>query len=143
MEGYGQNKKKLTASIEDKKCFAYSVDIYGEEVRGTPVTIEMAYKEGWYTKDGSKWPTMEDLMLEYRAAAFFGRKYIPDLLNGMHSDEEVIDIQHAEVVELGSKIGIENLNDKIIGKKDEPATSADQAPPAVGNKNDKASKIGL
>jgi hypothetical protein len=31
-------------------------------------------------------------MLRYRAAAFFGRLYAPDVLNGMHATEEVEDI---------------------------------------------------
>ena len=35
---------------------------------------------------------MPELMLRYRAAAFFGRLYAPDVLNGMHATEEVEDI---------------------------------------------------
>jgi hypothetical protein len=52
----------------------------------------MAKAEGWFAKNGSKWKTMPELMLRYRAAAFFGRLYAPDVLNGMHATEEVEDI---------------------------------------------------
>jgi hypothetical protein len=55
----------------------------------------MAKAEGWVTKAGSKWKTMSELMLMYRAASFFGRLYAPEVLMGMHSVEE---IQDAEIV---------------------------------------------
>ena len=55
-------------------------------------SIAMAKAEGWSTKNGSKWKTMPELMLRYRAAAFFGRLYAPDVLSGMHSADEVEDV---------------------------------------------------
>lgn len=56
------------------------------------VTIAMAKKEGWFDKKGSKWQTMPDLMLRYRAATFFGRMYAPEVLMGLHTEEEALDI---------------------------------------------------
>ena len=35
---------------------------------------------------------MPEIMLKARAATFFGRQYIPDLLLGVQTSEEVIDI---------------------------------------------------
>jgi hypothetical protein len=52
----------------------------------------MAKAEGWLTKQGSKWQTMPELMLRYRAAAFFGRLYAPDIMMGMHAVEEIQDV---------------------------------------------------
>ncbi len=52
----------------------------------------MAVKEGWYTKNGSKWQTMPEIMLRYRAASFFGKIYAPELLMGIQSVEENTDI---------------------------------------------------
>lgn len=46
---------------------------------------------GWYSKNGSKWQTMPELMLRYRAATFFGRLYAPDILMGMKAEEELKD----------------------------------------------------
>ena len=68
----------------------------GEIVKGTEVTIEMAKAEGWYQKPGSKWQTMPELMLAYRAAAFFGRVYIPNALMGVSVEGEVEDIAKDE-----------------------------------------------
>jgi hypothetical protein len=58
----------------------------------------MVKSEGWLAKPGSKWKTMPELMFRYRAAAFFGRLYAPDILMGMQTAEEVMDVV-ATVVE--------------------------------------------
>lgn len=77
--------------FSDKECVAYARGKDGEVIEGPSASIEMAVLEGWYSKSGSKWKTMPDLMLSYRAAAFFGRLYAPDILQGMHTAEEVQD----------------------------------------------------
>ena len=59
-------------------------------IKGTAVSMRMARQEGW-TKN-SKYSSMPELMLKNRAATFFGRQYIPDLLLGVQTSEEVIDI---------------------------------------------------
>lgn len=75
-------------------CYISAIDkTTGEEVKGAEVTIEMAKKEGWYGKTGSKWQTMPELMLAYRAAAFFARIHIPNALMGLRVEGEVEDIQ--------------------------------------------------
>ena len=82
---------EVTGEGDSKGCIAYAFDFEGNRVDSPRVTVEMAKKEGWYTKNGSKWQTMEDLMLRYRAATFFGRLYTPDLLMGMQTKEELDD----------------------------------------------------
>ena len=57
--------------------------------------MEMAQKEGW-TRN-SKWSTMPQLMLRYRAATFFGRQYVADLLLGIQTEDEIVDIQPVNV----------------------------------------------
>jgi hypothetical protein len=75
------------------ECTAYATDKdSGEVIEGPKVTLAMAQAEGWATKSGSKWKTMPELMLRYRAAAFFGRLYAPDVLMGMYAEEEVRDM---------------------------------------------------
>lgn len=64
----------------------------GEIIKGTEITLEMAKAEGWYGKSGSKWKTMPEQMLAYRAAAFFARVYIPNALMGLHVEGEAEDI---------------------------------------------------
>jgi len=63
-----------------------------EIVRGTEVTIKMAKDEKWYDKSGSKWKTMPEQMLAYRAAAFFARVHIPNALMGVYVEGEPEDI---------------------------------------------------
>lgn len=76
-----------------EKCTAYAIEHRtGEVLEGPAVTMAMAKAEGWSTKAGSKWITMPELMLRYRAAAFFGRLYAPELLMGIQTKEEVEDV---------------------------------------------------
>ena len=73
----------------------------GNIIKGPEVTIDMAKKEGWYSKkdkygkETSKWTTMPDLMLAYRATAFFARVYEPSALNGVYTTDELEDIYSA------------------------------------------------
>ena len=64
----------------------------GKQLRGATVTVKMAKSEGWYQKNGSKWQTLTELMLTYRAYTFFGRQYAPELLLGLHTTEEMEDV---------------------------------------------------
>ena len=75
------------------RCPAYAVDLAtGERLEGVWVTMEMAAAEKWLDKAGSKWKTMPQLMMRYRAAAFFTRQFAPEVSMGIMTHEEVIDI---------------------------------------------------
>jgi hypothetical protein len=90
-------KFKYEKTYDDTACIAYTDYLDSDEkVIGPKVTMSMARAEGWYDKAGSKWKTMPQLMLSYRAATFFGRLYCPDLLMGMHSVEENADIYQVD-----------------------------------------------
>ena len=75
-------------------------------VKGTAVSMKMARLEGW-TRN-SKYTSMPELMLRNRAATFFGRQFIPDLLLGVQTSEEVVDIQPLNVT---PEIEKESLDD--------------------------------
>lgn len=78
--------------IENLVCVAWATEkATGEVLESPPVSMKMAVAEGWYGKKGSKWQTMPELMLRYRAAAFFGRLYAPHVLMGMPTADEVED----------------------------------------------------
>jgi predicted flap endonuclease-1-like 5' DNA nuclease len=84
---------------DDWGCRAYAVEREGNlELVGALVTIAMAKAEGWYGKSGSKWKTMPEQMLQYRAAAFWCRAYAPEIALGMHTSEEVNDTPAAQQV---------------------------------------------
>lgn len=68
-------------------------------IKGPVVTIKMAKDEQWYTKSGSKWKTMPEIMLAYRASAFFARVHIPNSLMGCLVEGEAEDIAKEKIVE--------------------------------------------
>jgi hypothetical protein len=68
----------------------------GEECVGPLVTIGLAKAEGWATKSGSKWKTMPELMLMYRAGAFWTRVYCPEMSLGMGTTEEREDLRYTQ-----------------------------------------------
>ena len=75
-------------------CFARATrKDTGEVCKGTTVTMQMAADEGWLGKSGSKWKTMPEQMLKYRAASFFARVFCPEVLIGIQTVEEVQDVQ--------------------------------------------------
>lgn len=88
-------KFEISGEGDDHGCFAWTTDRDGDRIEGPRVTMRMAKEEGWSSRNGSKWKTMPDVMLRYRAASFFGRIYASDILLGMHSEDEVYD---AEIV---------------------------------------------
>ena len=74
-------------------CRAWAIDkTTNTPLHGAWVSLQMAKDEGWYSKSGSKWKTMPELMLAYRAAAFFARVYIPNALMGCAVEGEAEDI---------------------------------------------------
>lgn len=87
----------LSGAGDTLACFAYADDVKsGERIMGTKVTMAMAIGEGWVNKDGSKWKTMPDQMIQYRAGTFFGRLHAPDLLMGMQTADEIQDAYEPE-----------------------------------------------
>ena len=104
---------------EDDSCQCFAVvKTSGKKVFGPKITLDMARREGW-TKN-TKWATMPQTMLRYRAASAFGRFYIPDLILGIQSVEEneVIDAE-IEVVQETPKSKLDMVNE-ILAPKTEP-----------------------
>lgn len=91
-------------------CRAIAKDLKtGEECIGALITIGMAKAEGWSTKNGSKWKTMPEQMLMYRAAAFWTRVYAPEMSLGMQTSEEVRDV----------------VGDAVVVEENRPQSAAD------------------
>jgi hypothetical protein len=101
-----------------QSCYAVATDLKsGKALKGPAVSIGMAKKEGWYSKNGSKWQTMPELMLRYRAAAFWGRLYVPEYLVGIKTNEEVIDIEPT-VIEETRSVTIQEINATLATESD-------------------------
>jgi len=121
---------EITGKGETLACTAVATDLAsGQELRGPEVTMTMAKKEGWATKSNSKWLTMPELMIRYRAAAFWGRLYASDMLLGIQSQEEVVDIQPVSVSE-SPATSVADLNAAIAKPAPEPAPALEPIPAA-------------
>lgn len=89
-------KVDLSGEGDERGCKVTAYDENDNFCEGTRITIKMAKQEGWFSKTGSKWQTMPDLMLQYRAFAFFARIHCPDKLLGIHDEFENVDISKLE-----------------------------------------------
>jgi hypothetical protein len=125
-----------TPGKDDYGCKAWSIEkATGERLEGSTVTIALAKQEGWYTKNGSKWQTMPQQMLMYRAASWFIRAYAPELAMGMHTEDEIydtIDISPADYEVRVEKQVEENANREVIDIDSVPA----EEPPKKEEKAD-------
>lgn len=68
----------------------------GRRIEGITIDMDLARAEGWTSKNGSKWRTMPQVMLRYRAASFFARMNCPEVILGLYSREEAEEIAYAE-----------------------------------------------
>jgi hypothetical protein len=112
-------------------CYVTTKDKSGELLKGPRVDIKMAKAEGWYGKNGSKWQTMPEMMLRYRAASFFGKLYAPDVLMGMYTQEEVEDIGAKDVTPRDNTA----LKDAFLAEGSVAPTSTEEANPEAEKPN--------
>lgn len=97
-------------NLENTQCIAWTTSADGDVLESAPITIAMAIEQGWYLKDGSKWPSMPKQMLMYRAAAFWTRAYAPEISMGMHTVEEQQDIVETTYVDVTDKVKADIAN---------------------------------
>jgi hypothetical protein len=103
-------------NTDDYGCRAVSIEREtGEKLVGTDVTIAIAKSEGWYGRNGSKWKTMPQQMLTYRAASWFVRAYAPELSMGLHTAEEAIDI--TDYRDVSKKPASKSVDDLLADSK--------------------------
>lgn len=88
----------------------------GRKVNGMTVDMDIAKEEGWLSKNGSKWKTMPQLMLRYRAASFFSSLNCPELTVGLYTREEMQDDDFKEYP-------IENMQEQVQQEIAENANS--------------------
>lgn len=115
----GKFDTELQFDEEEKDGKPYSCTAFtykdGRKITGIKVTMDMADKEGWTKKNGSKWLTLPQLMLRYRAAVFFARFNAPELTSGLYTQEEgedvVFDKKKKSGASLNDVIAEENIID--------------------------------
>ena len=111
---------------DGRTCLAYAIDRDGNRIEGVPISIAMAKVEGWYDKNGSKWQTMPELMLRYRAATFFKNIHCPEITMGFRTSDEAIDIDpEVEIIDESKP------KQKLFKAKAEPQKPAVEESPKV------------
>lgn len=105
-------------------CYATTVTESGRVINGPTVTIGLAKAEGWYGRTGSKWATIPELMLRYRAGSWFGKTECPEILMGFPADDEIRD---------GGIIDMDPETGEVIqpGKPFVPPSGGSQAEPVA------------
>lgn len=129
--------RKVKTKVRNLECIAWALEKEtGERVTSPTVSVEMAVKEGWYQKNGSKWQTMPEVMLRYRSASFFGKLYAPELLMGLQSVEEMQDVIEATPQADGSfSVDLDSLK-KAAASAGEEAVDFKDTPEAKAAKRD-------
>jgi len=123
---------KEVGGRKNRACRIVAVRPNGEKVAGPWVDYKMAVKDGWATRSGSKWQTMPDLMLRYRAASFFVRTCCPDACMGLRDEFEQEDIpvkaeRPRAIVETEVFKEAETVEAEVIEPEDEGVDYSDAA----------------
>lgn len=122
---------------DDWGCYAWATETAtGETIQGPKITIELAKREGWYAKDGSKWKTIPELMLMYRAGAWLTRTHAPEITMGLLTAEEMHDVYDARKGEDGRyEVSLDSLRENGGNGNAEPSIEpeADAAPEPEGD----------
>jgi len=119
---------------DDWACQAYAQELStGEVIEGPTITIKIAKKEGWYGKSGSKWQTIPELMLMYRAGAWLQRTHAPDISMGLRTAEEETDIIESRQDDSGAFVvdAQAQAEASVTSKLDDLAGSDAQSPADV------------
>lgn len=133
-----KSMQKRKATVVHRTCTAWVIEKEtGDRLDGPTVSMQMAIDEGWLTKNGSKWLTMPDVMLRYRAASLLGRLYAPELLMGLQTVEEVADYiepRDTDIPGVAVPVNLDDLRDRepeppaVLNEDDEPEIPADVDP---------------
>lgn len=105
----------------------------GQLLKGITITMEMARREGWLSKNGSKWQTMPELMMKYRAQSFFINEFFPEVKYGLKTSDEAEDIVTFEPNEQSKTPPKAGLNE-LLNSLEKPNSS-------VGAKNSQTEYI--
>lgn len=120
-----QFDEKTDAKGNPYSCVCWT-EKNGRKVTGPIITMDLAKAEGWVSKNGSKWVSMPQIMLRYRAASFFGRMNCPDLMMGMYTKEEQY--------EMGKEDHLENMEIQVQREIEEKSNQEEFVPQQIEEK---------
>lgn len=102
---------------DNRACHIEAIDkASGEKVIGTEINWQMIKAEGW--DKNSKWKSMTEQMMAYRAATFFARIYCPNELMGFKVEGESEDIHPnvSKAVDVMGDVVDAEVVDGTVGK---------------------------
>ena len=96
-------------------CYAKTTDLKtGATITGPEITIAISKAEGWMQKSGSKWRTIPDLMLRYRAGAWLVNTVAPEISLGLLTAEEAHDIApERDITPRAQEPGVLDINQEL------------------------------
>lgn len=116
----------------DWGCRAWATEkSTGERIEGSWITMAMAKAEGWVDKSGSKWKTMPQQMLQYRAASFLVRAFAPELSMGLQTADELQDVGEMKTVSVTQVSRTPETLQQIERELAGSAPAADAATPHI------------
>lgn len=96
IENLGADIENKSETFRNIQVTAYTnLKSNGEEISYT-IGMKEAIAEGWTSN--TKYKSLPELMLRYRAATLLIRTHAPEVLNGMHMTEEIEDVQSAKTM---------------------------------------------
>lgn len=133
------NAKKLTGPLRfrfegdpatpSRRCTAHGTDAAtGQEIESIPVSLAMAQAEGWTRNP--KYKTLPDVMLQWRAAAFFVRAYFPEVVLGLHTAEELEDVAKVRETTPATQGGMTSA-ERLAGLRSQKQAERDVTPTEV------------
>ncbi|WP_234410253.1 hypothetical protein [Campylobacter concisus] len=132
--GLLKGRLQTIVSPDDNSAHCEAIDAQtGQLLKGTTITMEMARREGWLSKNGSKWQTMPELMMKYRAQSFFINEFFPEVKYGLKTSDEAEDIVTFEPNEQSKTPPKAGLNE-LLNSLEKPNSS-------VGAKNSQTEYI--
>lgn len=73
----------------NRTCRLVAVKPDGTEVKGPTISMAMAQKAGWISRNNAIWGAYSQTMLQNRAVTFFARQCCPELIFGIDPDGDI------------------------------------------------------
>jgi hypothetical protein len=146
-EGSIKYRIEGTPGMTDSSCTAWAIMKDSGEVCEMPFTWEDAVSPGWASKDN--WKKTPRLMMMYRSAMWLIRTHCPEVILGLHSNDELSDsdniIDASEVNITSATKKLESIREeKEAGEAEvleaDPVTSDEKQPEEEPKQESKASE---
>lgn len=111
----GGIRYKIEGKGIDLEVTAFATYRDNDEEISYTISMKEAHAEGW--TNNSKYKTLPELMLRYRSAVLLTRTHIPEVLCGMHTVEELKDVEASKMTNESKSDDLNNRINTLIPKK--------------------------